>query len=87
MQSHAFCTLKEGIMSKKMHDILRKVQLILPDLLSLYAILDTCFGWNTMSVATKIVPILISIIGHVVQGDSDEYFSTRTVIDKITPEE
>lgn len=74
-------------MSKKLHDILRKLQLILPDLLSLYAILDTCFGWGTMPIVAKIVPILASIIGHLVQGDSDEYFSTRTVIDKIEPED
>lgn len=73
-------------MSKKHYDFLRIVQLILPDILSLYAVLDSVFGWNTMPVVAKIVPILTSIIGHLLKADSDEFFSTRSIVTKIEPD-
>lgn len=73
-------------MSKNTYDRLKIVQLILPDILSLYSIIDSIFGWNTMPVVVKIVPIITSILGHLLKADSDEYFSTRSIVNKIVPD-
>lgn len=74
-------------MKKKTYDKLRIIQLILPDVLSAYAILDTAFGWNTMPIVAKLVPLAVSIIGHVLKYNSDEYFSTRSIVNKLVPDE
>ena len=73
-------------MSDKTFKALRLVQVILPDILFLYSVLDTAFGWGSMNVATKIVSAIASILGHLLKFNSDEYFSTRSIVTKIVPD-
>ena len=73
-------------MSKKQHDFLRLLQLIIPDLASLYGVLDVAFGWGHISVVEACVPIIISIISHIAQASSNTYFSTKSIVTKILPD-
>ena len=74
-------------MSDKTFKALRLVQVILPDILFLYSVLDTAFGWGSMNVATKIVSAVASIIGHLLKLSSDNYFDTHSIVNKIVPDE
>lgn len=73
-------------MTQKSHDILRLLQMIIPDIVSLYCILDKAFGWGHVSVVEALVPITLSLLAHVAQWSSNEYFSTKTIITKILPD-
>ena len=74
-------------MNKKQHDFLRLLQLIIPDLASLYGVLDVAFGWGHISVVEACVPLVISIISHIAQASSNTYFATKTIVTKIVPDE
>jgi len=73
-------------MTNKQFDLLRLLQLLIPDIVSLYCILDKTFGWGHITLVEACVPIVLSIIGHVAKALSDNYFSTKTIIPKITPD-
>lgn len=73
-------------MSKKSHDLLRLLQLIIPDIVGLYCLLDVAFGWGYVNLAEALVPIVLSIIGHVAQYSSNTYFDTKTIVTKILPD-
>ena len=73
-------------MSKKLHDFLRLMQRIIPDIASAYCILDAFFGWGRVNLVEGLVPIILSIIGHTAQWSSDTYFSTKSIVTKILPD-
>lgn len=73
-------------MTNKQFDFLRLLQLIVPDIVSLYCILDRAFGWGQVSIVEACVPIVMSIIGHVAKALSDNYFSTKSIVTKILPD-
>ena len=73
-------------MTQKSHDILRLLQMIIPDIVSIYCILDRAFGWGHISVVETLVPITLSLLAHIAQWSSNEYFSTKSIVTKILPD-
>lgn len=73
-------------MTKKRFDFLRLLQLIIPDIASLYCILDRTFGWGQVSMVEACVPIVLSIISHIAQASSNNYFATKSIVTKIVPD-
>lgn len=73
-------------MSDKTYNRLKILQLILPDLLAAYGIIDSIFGWNGVTIAEKLAFIIASILGHILKESSDNYFSTRSIVNKIVPD-
>ena len=73
-------------MTNKQFDTLRLLQVIVPDIVSAYCILDKAFGWGHISLAEALVPVALSILGHITQFLSDKYFSTKSIVTKIVPD-
>lgn len=73
-------------MTKNLHDILRLLQMIIPDIVSVYCIIDRAFGWGHISVVEALVPVTLSLLAHIAQWSSNEYFSTKTIVTKILPD-
>lgn len=73
-------------MTNKQFHSLRLLQVIIPDIAALYCILDKAFGWGHISLAEACVPVFLSILGHITQYLSDEYFSTKSIVTKILPD-
>ena len=73
-------------MSNKMHDTLRMLQWLIPALVTFFGVLDTVFGWGLIGKAETIANGLVALIGAIAQHSSAEYFSTKTIITKITPD-
>lgn len=73
-------------MTNKQFDILRLLQVVIPDLAALYCVLDRTFGWGQVSLVEACVPVVLAIIGHVAKYFSDSYFSTKTIVTKILPD-
>lgn len=73
-------------MTDKQYDRWKQIQQIATDILAIYSILDTIFGWNTIAIVLKLFPISISLIGHILGYESTQYFSTKSIVTKIVPD-
>ncbi len=73
-------------MTNKQFDILRLLQVVIPDIAALYCIVDKACGWGHVSLAEACVPVVLSILGHITQYLSNNYFSTKTIVTKILPD-
>ena len=73
-------------MTKKLHDTLRFLQWFVPALATFYGVLDKAFGWGYSGIVMTIVAGFVTFIGVCVEHDSAEYFDTKTIVTKITPD-
>lgn len=73
-------------MSKRAHDILRLLQRIIPHAVAIYSLIDYFFGIGLVGLVEGIVSEVIALIGEFADGDSSRYFSTKSIVTKITPD-
>lgn len=73
--------------SDKLHDTLRLLQWLIPELFAFYGVLDKVFGWGYVDVASTIVSALVGLIGNIAQHSSKTFFSTRKIVNKLSEEE
>lgn len=73
-------------LSDKMHDILRTLQWLIPDLFAFYGVLDKVFGWGKVDTVGIIVSALVGLLGSIAQHSSKTYFDTRDIVDKVVPD-
>jgi len=73
-------------MSKKAHDILRILQRVIPHAVAIYSLIDYFFGIGLVGLVEGIVSEVIALIGELADGDSSRYFSTKSIVTKITPD-
>lgn len=70
----------------KMHDLLRMLQWLIPDLFTFYGVLDKVFGWGYVDTVGIIVSAFVGLIGSIAQHSSKTYFDTREIVDKVAPD-
>ena len=73
-------------MSKRAHDILRLLQRIIPHAFAIYSLIDYFFGIGLVGLVEGIVAEVVALIGELADGDSSRYFSTKSIVTKITPD-
>lgn len=70
----------------KIHDILRTMQWLIPALVTFFGVLDKAFGWGVFGTVEMIASGLVALIGVIAQHSSHDYFSTKTIMNKILPD-
>lgn len=73
-------------LSNKMHDILRTLQWLIPDLFAFYGVLDKVFGWGMVDTIEILVSALVGLLGSIAQHSSKTYFDTRDIVDRVVPD-
>jgi len=73
--------------SDKLHDTLRLLQWLIPDLFAFFGVLDKVFGWGYADTVSIIVSALVGLIGNIAQHSSKTFFRTRKIVNKLTEEE
>ena len=73
-------------MSDKIHNLLRTLQWLIPDLFVFYGVLDKVFGWGYVGTVEMIVSALVGLIGSIAQHSSKTYFDTKSIVDKVVPD-
>lgn len=74
-------------MSDKMHDILRMLQWLIPAIVTLFGAFDTAFGWGVVGTVETLASAIVTFIGVLAQHSSNTYFSTKSIVTKILPDE
>ena len=74
-------------MSKKLHDSLRFLQWFIPALTTFYGVVDKVFNIGVADIVMTISAGAVAVIGVCLEHDSDQYFSTRSIVTKIVPDE
>ena len=72
--------------TNKLHDILRTLQWLIPAVVALYGTVDAVFNIGAIGIVETLASAVVTFIGVVAQHSSKEYFSTKTIIGKITPD-
>ena len=72
----------------KTHDILRKLQLIFAAVAGALGIITTAIDLGkTGLIVTTIISALSYFVGQLAQSDSNTYFDTKSIVDKVVPDE
>ena len=74
-------------MSKKLYDTLRVLQWLIPAETVLYGVIDRVFSIGVAAQVATLSAAVVSFIGVVLEHESDVYFSTRSIVTKIVPDE
>ena len=74
-------------MDNKLYDTLRVLQWLIPALTVLYSVIDKVFSIGGAGPVATLSAAVVSFIGVVLEHESDEYFSTRSIVTKIVDEE
>lgn len=74
-------------MSKKLYDTLRVLQWLIPAATVLYGVIDRVFSVGVAAQVATLSAAVVSFIGVVLEHESDVYFSTRSIVTKIVPDE
>lgn len=74
-------------MSKKLYDTLRVLQWLIPAATVLYGVIDRVFSIGVAAQVATLSAAVVSFIGVVLEHESDVYFSTRSIVTKIVPDE
>ena len=74
-------------MSNKLHDLLRNLQWFIPAVVTLFGAFDKAFGWGIISVVETLASAVVAFIGVIAQHSSATYFSTKTIVTRIVPDE
>lgn len=73
-------------MSGKMHDFLRTLQWLIPAIITLYGVIDKVFGFGLIGAVETIGSAIVAFIGVIAQHSSATFFSTKSIVGKITPD-
>ena len=73
-------------MSKKLHDSLRFLQWFIPAITTFYGVIDKVFNIGVTDIVMTISAGAVAFIGVCLEHDSAEYFSTRSIVTKIQPD-
>lgn len=74
-------------MSQKSHDLFRKLQLIFAAASGALGVLSASIDLGRVGViATAILAACGYFVGYMAEHDSEEYFSTRSIVTKIVPD-
>lgn len=68
-------------MSDKLHDILRTLQWLVPDLFAFFGVLDKVFGWGLVDTVGIIVSAFVGLLGSIAQHSSKTYFDTHDIVE------
>ena len=75
-------------MSKKTHDIFRKLQLIFAAASGALGVLSASIDLGNVGlIATAVLAACGYFVGYMAEHDSTDYFSTRSIVTKIVPDE
>lgn len=74
-------------MSNKLHDILRTLQWLIPAVVTLFGAFDKAFGWGVITTVETLASAVVAFIGVIAQHSSATYFSTKSIVTKIVPDE
>ena len=74
-------------MGNKLYDTLRVLQWLIPALTVLYSVVDKVFNIGVAGPVATLSAAVVSFIGVVLEHESDQYFSTRSIVTKIVEEE
>lgn len=69
-------------MNEKLHNILRTLQWLIPEIVALYGVLDNVFGWGVFGIVETVAFAIVGFIGNVVQHSSKKYFSDHDIVPK-----
>ena len=73
-------------MTKKLHDSLRFLQWFIPALTTFYGVIDKVFSIGVTDIVMTISAGAVAFIGVCLEHDSAEFFSTRSIVTKIQPD-
>lgn len=73
-------------MDQKLYDTLRRLQWLIPALTALYSVVDKVFSIGVSAQVATLSAAVVAFIGVVLEHESDAYFSTKTIVTKITPD-
>ena len=73
---------KEPEKKMSLHDVLRMLQWLIPELFAFYGILDKIFGWGYADTLSTIVSALVGLLGNMAQHSSKTFFATKAIVDK-----
>ena len=68
-------------LSEKMHNILRTLQWLIPDLFAFYGVLDKVFGWGQVDTVGIIVSAFVGLLGSIAQHSSRTYFENHDIVE------
>ena len=74
-------------MTNKLHDILRTLQWLIPAVVTLFGAFDKAFGWGLIGTVETLASAAVAFIGVIAQHSSATYFSTKSIVTKIMPDE
>ena len=74
-------------MSNKLHDLLRTLQWLIPAVVTLFGAFDKAFGWEIIGTVETLASAVVAFIGVIAQHSSATYFSTKSIVTKIVPDE
>lgn len=74
-------------MTNKLHDILRTLQWLIPAVVTLLGAFDKAFGWGIIGTVETLASAVVAFIGVIAQHSSATYFSTKSIVTKIVPDE
>lgn len=74
-------------MSKKFYDTLRVLQWMIPAATALYCVIDRVFGFGVAAEFATISHAVVAFIGVCLEHESDVYFSTRSIVTKVLPDQ
>lgn len=73
-------------MSKKLYDTLRVLQWMIPAATALYGVVDKVFHIGVAGEVATLSAAVVGFIGVCLEHESDVYFSTRSIVNKVMPD-
>lgn len=74
-------------MTNKLHNLLRTLQWLIPAVVTLFGAFDKAFGWGLIGTVETLASAVVAFIGVIAQHSSATYFSTKSIVTKIVPDE
>ena len=73
-------------MDKKLYDTLRVLQWLIPAATVLYGVIDRVFNIGVSAQVATLSAAVVTFIGVILEHESDVYFSTRSIVNKVVPD-
>lgn len=73
-------------MDKKLYDTLRVLQWLIPAATVLYGVIDRVFSIGVAGQVATLSAAVVTFIGVILEHESDVYFSTRSIVNKVVPD-
>lgn len=73
-------------MNQKLYDSLRVLQWLIPAATVLYGVIDRVFNIGVSAQVATLSAAVVTFIGVILEHESDVYFSTRSIVNKVVPD-